>query len=414
MSEGFSKQDRATLRDLATRYAELCHSERNRQALARWRAMNNLNAPRPLVACNTYHLLPEIDPLLPEVRCTTEALQSVERWFQRALWTAGIEDDRFLDPWFTVRAEMFTHPEGLWGVQLKTVEDPGSRGWRELPVLARMEDLDRLKATEHKVLDPDPPLARMAEDIFGDILPVHRNRVSIYHIWNGVISPSAGGLFGLEELMLALYEEPEMVHRFMAFCSQAIVENYKQCEDAGDWSTADYWYYNTPPHCDALPDPQPGTYGARLSDLLGFCHGQEFESVSPGMFEEFLLNYQRPILKLFGRISYGCCDTLDTKLGALSSLSNLGKITIGPLADPSRYPECFGNRAVLSWRPVPSLLAGERFNAELQRKRIREGFEALRGCQIELHLHDAMTMRGDPDRLHQWTRIAREEAERLA
>jgi hypothetical protein len=404
--------DRMILRELALRYAELCGSERNRAALGRWRDLNNMRAKRPLVFSNTFQLALDIEPHLPEQLIENEPLRAVERWFQRALWNATLGDDRYFDPWFTVRATLL-QPEGVWGIKPRLVQDETSRGWRHLPAVTKMEDLDALKATPHRVLDPDPPLARMLEEIFGDILPVHRNRVSIYHIWDGVIGPAAGALFGLEELLLAFYEQPEMVHRFMAFASGNIIRNFKECEAAGDWSTADYWYYNTPPHCDALPEPRAGVYGAPMKDLVGFCHSQECEAVSPAMFEEFLLNYQRPILELFGRVSYGCCDTLDHKLDALSQIRNLSKITVGPLADPSRYPARFGKRAVISWRPNPSLMARDCFSEEAQRRQIREGFEALRGCQVEVHLHDLMTVRNDVSRIFKWTKIAREEAERM-
>lgn len=406
-----SAKDRAVLRDLAIRYREICRSEGNRRALSAWRDLNDLTSRRPLVFSNVHHLMPEIDPHLPDVKVQDESLRPVGRWFQRALWCATLGDDRYVDPWFTVRATLHTHAEGIYGVAPETIHDAQSRGWRHMPVLKHMDDLDRLRATPHRVLDPDPPLARVLDDIFGDILPVHRNRVSIYSVWNMVMGPSAGELFGLEELMLALCEEPEMVHRFMAFARDAILGSFKQCEEAGDWSTADYWYYNTPPHCDDLPVPQAGAYGARLKDLVGFGHAQEFESVSPAMFEEFLLNYQRPILDLFGRVSYGCCDTLDRKLDALGRIPNLTKITAGPLADPACYPEPFGGRAVISWRPLTTLMVSDRLDEQALRRMFREGFAKLRGCQVELHMHDLMTVRGDIPRILRWTRIAREEAE---
>jgi len=56
-----SEKDRGIIRDLARRYAEASGSEHNRLALARWRKLNNLQSERPVVQCNTYHLLPEIE-----------------------------------------------------------------------------------------------------------------------------------------------------------------------------------------------------------------------------------------------------------------------------------------------------------------------------------------------------------------
>jgi hypothetical protein len=407
-----SDRDRLIIRELASQYAELSNSDRNRSARERWRSLNNLRSSRPVVTCNVFHMLPEIDPHLPASRVEHEELRQVELWFNRALWSATLGDDHYFDPWFKVRAKMSVQPGGVWGVSPEVVHDEASRGWRNMPVLQRMEDLDKLKPNPHRVLDPDPPLARMAEDIFGDILPVHRNRVSVYHVFDGIIGAAAEALFGLEELMMALYENPEMVHRFMAFARDAVISNFKQCEAAGDWSSADYWYYNTPPHCDALPDPQAGAYGARMKDLVGFSHSQDFEAVSPAMVEEFLVNYERPILELFGRVCYGCCDTLDRKLDALARIPNLTKITVGPLADPACYPELFGSRAVISWRPMPTLMISEKLNEQALRQQFRDGLDKLKGCHVELHLHDLMTVRGDLSRLFRWSQIALEEAER--
>lgn len=148
--------------------------------------------------------------------------------------------------------------------------------------------------------------------------------------------------------------------------------------------------------------------------MTGFGHGQEFESVSPAMFKEFLLDYQRPILELFGRVSYGCCDTLDAKLEVLSTIPNLTKITAGPLADPGRYPELFADRAVISWRPITTLMIADRFDDQALRNLLRDGLEQLRGCHVEVHLHDLMSVRGDVTRISRWTEIAREEADRIA
>jgi len=410
-----SQRDRTILRELATQYRKLCDSERNRQAIARWRSLNNLTSARPLVYCNTGLLGGEIRPHLPESRVKARELAHAEGWFHSQLWHASLGDDRAFYPWFEVRARMFSHPEGVWGIAPDRVRDPQSRGWRNMPVLKRMEDLDRLKATEHRVIDPDPPVARMLRDIFGDILPVHVKRSTIYPVWGGTdLSEAPGALFGFEELMYALYEAPDMVHRFMTFTRDAVLANLKQGEAAGDWGTADSWFYLTPPHCDELPDPAPNSHGARLKDLAYFSHAQEFEGVGPAQYGAFLLDYQLPIMELFGKITYGCCDTLDTKLDMLREIPNLAKIVSGPLSDPACYPERFGRDCVISWRPVGSIVAAKRFDEGQQRKQLREGLDKLRGCHVEVHMHEPMTVQGDVSRISRWAQIAREEAERVA
>ena len=410
-----SGRDHTILRTLAEQHRELCDSDANQNRIAMWRDLNSMQQCRPLVHCNCGLLSGEIDAQLPEPDVEADELRWVEHGFRRMLWEQTIGDDRAFCPWFTVRAEMLTQPGGTWGIPLDRVRDETSRGWRNMPVLTKMEDLDQLKATEHRVIDPEPPMAERLRDIFGDILPIHVNRSTVYPKWGGTdLSEAPGALFGMEELMSALYTDPDMVHKFMAFTRDAVLANLKQGEAAGDWSTADHQNYDVPPHCGELPDPGPNTHGARLKDLCFFTHAQEFEAVSPQQFEEFLFSYQVPIMELFGKVNYGCCETLDTKLELMHKIPNLGKILSGPRSDPALYPEEFGDDCVISWRPIASSIALPSFDENAQREQLRDGLEKLRGCQVEVHMHEPMTVQNDISRISRWAEIARQEAERVA
>jgi hypothetical protein len=410
-----SDRDRSILRALATQYRELCDSDANQNKIAMWRGLNSMKKSRPMVYCNCGLLGGEIGAHLPEPRVEAEEFRSVERWLHRMLWEQTIGDDRVFYPWYTVRAEMFAQPEGTWGVPLDRVHDPTSRGWRNIPVLKRMEDLTRLKATEHRVIDPNPPMAAKLRDIFGDILPIHVSRSTIYPIWGGTdLSEAPGALFGMEELMCALYTDPDMVHKFMAFTRDAVLANLEQGEAAGDWSTADHQNYGVPSYCRELPDPEPNTHGAQLKALCFFTHAQEFEAVSPQQFEAFLFSYQVPIMELFGKVNYGCCETLDTKRDLIRKIPNLGKILSGPRSDPALYPEGFGADCVISWRPIANIIALWSFDEEAQRGQLREGLEKTKGCQVEVHMHEPMTVQGDVSRISRWAEIARQEAGKVA
>ena len=407
--------DRAVLRGLAERYRELCDSDRNQKKISLWRNLNSGRGERPVVWCNLGLLGGEIDAVIPEPGVGGKSLVGAARWFQKMLWTASIGDDRVFDPWFTVRAEMLTQSEGLWGVARNTIRDPSSRGWRDMPVLNEIEDLKRLVATPHVVLDPNPREARRLADIFGDIVPIHVNRSTAYPKWGGTdLSEAAACLMGLEELLYALYEKPEMVHRFMAFMRDAVIENLKQGEGAGDFSTAETQNYMVPAHSDDLPDPAANTHGARLKQLCFFTHSQEFEAVSPAQHEEFLLDYQIPIAALFGKVNYGCCETLDAKLDLLRKIPNLNKVLAGPLADISVYREKVGRDCIISWRPNAAPMVCRGFDPEDVRMRLRDGLEKTRGCAVEIHLHEPMTVEGDISRVSKWAEIAIQEAMRIA
>lgn len=408
-------KDRTVLRELAQQYRELCDSERNQHKIDLWRAMNSGRQTRPVVWCNLGLLGGDIANVLPDIRVEDEDLVGVERWLQKMLWTATIGDDRVFYPWYTVRAEMLAQPEGIWGVARNTVRDSSSRGWRNMPVLREYQDLTALKATPHQVLDANPAAAGRLTDIFGDILPVHVDRSTVYPKWGGTdLSEAAACLMGLEELLYALYEKPDMVRQFMIFMRDAVLENIQAGERAGDFSTAETQNYMVPPYCDDLPDPGADTYGVRLKDLCFFTHSQEFEAVSPAQHEEFLLVYQIPITELFGKVNYGCCETLDTKLDILKKIPNLNKICVGPLADISVYPDKIDENCIISWRPNAAPMVCRGFDPDNVRMRLRDGFEKARGRSMEVHLHEPMTVEGDLSRISRWAEIAIDEAQRIA
>lgn len=196
----------------------------------------------------------------------------------------------------------------------------------------------------------------------------------------------------------------------MAFMRDAVLSNLDQGEAAGDWSTAENQNYGMPPHAKDLPEPRPNSRGAKLKDLWFFAHAQEFEGVSPAQHEEFLLQYQMPIMTRFGLVNYGCCETLDNKIEILRGIPNLRRILMGPLANLKKGCEQIGSDYVVSWRPSPAMVSSG-FDEQHVRKTIRQGLEDSRSCHIEIMLKEMMTVQGDLSRLFKWTEIARQEAD---
>ena len=212
--------------------------------------------------------------------------------------------------------------------------------------------------------------------------------------------------------MYALYEKPELVHSLMRFMRDAVLANLEQGEAAGDWSTADNQNYGMPAHTRGLPEPKANSYGARLKDLWFFAHAQEFEGVSPAQHQEFLLQYQMPIMERFGLVNYGCCETLNHKIDMLRTIPNLRRILMGPLADMKRGCEQIGKDYIVSWRPSPEVVS-HGFDEQRIRRIIRQGLMDSRGCHVEIMLKEMITIEGDISRLFKWTEIAREEAEAI-
>ena len=78
--------------------------------------------------------------------------------------------------------------------------------------------------------------------------------------------------------------------------------------------------------------------------------------ISPQMFEEFMLQYQRPIMTKFGLVSYACCEDVTTKIDALRTIPNLRRIGIPPICDVGRCAEQIQHDYVFAWKPNPAMV----------------------------------------------------------
>ena len=134
---------------------------------------------------------------------------------------------------------------------------------------------------------------------------------------------------------------------------------------------------------------------------------------TPKMHDEFLLQYQLPIMKEFGLVAYGCCEDLTQKIDMLRQIPNLRRIAVAPRADIRKCSEQIGNDYVMSWRPNPTDMVAYQFDEDLIRRIIGNGLEACRESTVHVHLKDVETVGGDPGRLKRWVQLVRETAEHV-
>jgi hypothetical protein len=146
----------------------------------------------------------------------------------------------------------------------------------------------------------------------------------------------------------------------------------------------------------------------RTSDLWGSSAAQIFGSVSPVMHETFSLQYERRWLERFGLSYYGCCEPLHKKLDILKSIPNLRKISMSPWANLDDAVDNVGDRCVLSIKPNPAIFASEHWDLESSRQSLRQSMEKTRGCVKEIIMKDISTVRYEPQRLWEWSRMAME------
>jgi len=140
------------------------------------------------------------------------------------------------------------------------------------------------------------------------------------------------------------------MHRLMAYLRDAVLGAMAQVKATGLLTPNNYG-----PMTCSDPIGEPDADG-----MIGYEHmwvmanSQEFDAVSPAMWREFLLEYQRPIIEQFGLSGYGCCEDLTHKIDGVLSLSNLRVFVCSAWTDLSRVQEAVGQEYVIMWRQKAS------------------------------------------------------------
>jgi len=305
-----------------------------------------------------------------------------------------------------------------WGVGPEYVHPEAARGayvWD--PPIKQREDIDRIQ-TPKSTHDSEATARALAfhQDLFGDILEVYVHGT----FWWGLgLIDEWTFLRGIQQTYLDMTDDPELVHAGMRRLMEGRLAWLRELETLGVLSLNNgnsYVGSGGFGFSDQLPaDDFSGS--VRLKDLWGFCEAQTMSEVSPAMHEEFVLEYQLPILELFGLNCYGCCEPLHRKLDLLlRRVPRLRRVSISPWADKRVSAEALEDRVIFSWKPNPAALAAVEFDPEWVRRDIRETVEICRanGCVLEIIIKDTHTCNHQPKRFDDWTRIAMEEAVRGA
>ena len=245
------------------------------------------------------------------------------------------------------------------------------------------------------------------QDAIGDIIAIDVDRAPAYRVWSADISTNLGSLRGIEHFMMDMLDHPEWLHSLVGFMSEGILRTHAEAEAAGDWGLSAH-QNQAMPYAEELEDPASNTPNVKRRQLWCFMGAQEFAAVSPAMHDEFLLQYQLPILKEFGLTAYGCCEDMTHKIDMLRQIPNLRRIAVAPVADVARCAEQIGRDYVLSYRPSPTDMVGYALDVDRVRALLKADLEACRECCVDITLKDVETVEGDPDRIRNWMVLARQ------
>ena len=401
---------RDTVRDLARQVAELAQTPENARRRRLWCDVNSLRQPeRPPVVCHPGSGAWE--EILPRSVLVSEdpGLANLEYQFRKTLHKWEIGDDAVVDPWMPVPTVMRLEADHLWGVPVQHVRPEVETGgvstraaWRYEPPIREEADIERIVPPCYRH-DPDATrqgLERM-DDLLGDILPV-RETCSVpgagawLHGW-------ATQLRGVQQLLLDLMDRPEWVHRLMRTLMQGHLAVMDQFEQAGVLTLNNTGLMS----CDDLPQPDFDGEHVRLRDVWGRGESQEFQGVSPAQHEEFLLQYQKPILERAGLTFYGCCENLTNKIDLILSIPNLRRFVCSAWTDLGKLVEAVGDRYCIEWRQKATDVA---YAPDLSavRKHLEHGFLTARGSCIMVVLQELETVNNNRNRLAEWAALAKD------
>ena len=412
------QNDITILRELSRRYAEIAALPVQNEKRKLWADHFSLRPTRVpvLLRFGMHNVWCREVFCDANMKCGDPFYRSYERELRLRMFHYETGDDQIQEPWLVVGVP---HKEGqwnnLWGMDESLLRLNGAKDGNAgcyNPPLKSWDDIGKLRAMRH-VLDEEAGARnhdKLASAV-GDILEIDVQRPPVYNGFTADISTSIAKLRGLEQLMVDMYESPDELHKLLAFMRDGILANNRAAEDAGHY-TLTLGANQQLAYANELETPRANAGPRKRKDIWGFFAAQEYALVSPEFHDEFLFQYQLPIMEHYGLTHYGCCEDLGEKMAMLRGLKNLRSIAVAPRADVRRCAEQIGGDYVMSWRPNPADMVCCGYDEARIEKIVRKAMDDSEGCFIHINLKDVETLEGDNTRMRRWVKKVREIVER--
>ncbi len=408
MSATFPESDLRIVRDLAKELRERAESDEYERRRRRWRDVNELREPdRAPVWCRIALARREVLPD-SELRCEDQTCRNVEKTLRYHLYKDSVGDDHIVEPWWGVRAAIRPRETPMWGLEIrKSIGSTPDGGFKYHFPIEEPEDYEKLRVPDF-YYDPEATerSASRMQDILGDAMPV---RVEGYPPRVPQLQNYLAFLRGMGPMMEDLAFRPEMVHRAMAKLTEGVLNGMRCAEEAGVLTPNNH----EPMFCsDPVNDPpEEGPVG--LHNLWVASNSQEFDTVGPEMHEEFLLSYQKVLFQSFGRVQYGCCESLSNKTDIVLAIPNLRIFVCSFWTDLEEVIAACGGDYCIMWRQSAAQVTLPDTLDEY-REHLERGLRMLQGHPYQIVLRELETLHGHEDRLHEWAEASIELAEEYA
>ena len=411
-----NRDDHQIMRELAIQYAEIAANPVQEERRQLWTNHNSLKPTRvPILAIfGMWNVWCRKVFGEDTLQCKHPFYRMHEQILLMKLFEWEVSDDSIQEPWLTIDASRAGGWRSLWGVEEGQVASYMEGGaWKFDPPIKNWDDAKKMAVVNHCIDETvTHEYAEMLHDAVGDILPIDIRRGCAYSDFMADISTSLAGLRGLEQVMVDMCESPNELKKLIGYMRDGILQVQQEAEVAGDYRLTNH-SSQQPCYCKELERPAPNSGIRKRKDLWGFFAAQEFTLISPKMHDEFLIQYQLPIMKNFGLLHYGCCENLTRKIDILRQIPNLRSIAVSPTANVARCAEQIGTDYVLSYRPNPADMVCCGFDEEKVRQILSADLKAAKGSRVHIHLKDVETLEGDTDRLRRWVQIARDTADNI-
>ena len=397
-----SAQDREILRDLARKQLEYANSPRNEEILKQWDALAKGRRESPTVRLLFSNFNDEV--VFSRQQCQGQMARELEAALLRTLVGRELfDDDTPITPTFDVQWQTWCRPFDLqW--QMST----SGRGQHIEPVIHDLEaEIDKLRHGSFGVdREKTRQWAALAEDVFGDILPVRMVMGSLY----GTTTHPLVMFMGMETYYLSMYDCPDALHEVMDLATKVYEAYYDFLEEEKLLL----------PTCGTSPVGQesfafnnelPAEHVTRTTQCWGFLESQETTAVSPETFGEFVFPYQDRLAKRFGLLSYGCCERVDAIWpDYLSKWENLRKLSVSPFNNEELVGEYLrGSNVVYYSKPRAEFVTNPGpMDEDALRQYFKGVCQAASGCLFEMAQREVGTIFGDFERGRRYVQIAKE------
>ena len=406
-------KDNQIIRELAKRTAEISKKDDQEEKRILWSNHNAFYKVRPPIYIRHAAWLMEV--VGEDLQCEDRFLRQHEYFLRCAIFHDTIDDDYIIEPWITQKAIFDINGEEIWGLPISKSFTKKQGAAKYNHPIKEPDDFYKMIVPSHKINWEKTKLAvDKLEYALNGLLEVNVDTTPLLNGFYADISTTFGRLRGFEQMLWDMYDRPEWLHKVMAFMRDGILKVQQEAEDAGDFVLTSNENQSMP-YLDGLKRIKANSGPVYRNEIWGFMAAQEFAGVSPAMHDEFLLQYQLPILEKYATIAYGCCESYTHKIDMLKKIKNLRRIAVSPFADVEKCAEQIGKDYVCSWRPDPSAMVSSTFDPLYIRKHITENIKMFQkyNCSFDICLKDIETIQNQPERIKEFTRITRELAESL-